>query len=84
MSIQSFVLRRCTSASLSGFPANSGLKCNQFNGGTWPGCAGSIASFAGDAEDTLGCAGVQGVVVVLVVLHQPLFFISYVKTIQLN
>ena len=31
VSIQSLVLRRCASASSSGFPENSGLKYDQFN-----------------------------------------------------
>ena len=31
VSIQMFVLSRCASASSSGFPENSGLKCGQFN-----------------------------------------------------
>ena len=51
-SIQLFVLRRCASASSSGLPANSGLKCDQFNCGAWAGwidwvgigCAGGITS----------------------------------------
>ena len=31
--IQSFVMSRCASTSSSGFPENSGLKCDQFNCG---------------------------------------------------
>ena len=42
VSIQSFILSRCVSASSSGFPANSGLKCDQFNCGTGPGCASDL------------------------------------------
>ena len=39
VSTQSFVLSNCASAS-SCFPANSGLKCDQFNCGMcWIGCA---------------------------------------------
>ena len=33
MFIQSLVLSKCASASSSGFPENSGLKCDQFNCG---------------------------------------------------
>ena len=66
--IKSFVLRWCASASSSGLPANASLKWDQFNCGTGPGCTGGAA----------GCAGGAGVVVVLVVLHQPRLFISYV------
>ena len=58
VSIQSFVLRRCASISLSSFPANSGLKCDQFNGGTWPGCASHIAGCTGGAGGTAGYAQV--------------------------
>ena len=40
-------LRRCASASSSGFPANSGLKCNQFNCGTRAGCIGCAWGIGG-------------------------------------
>ena len=50
MSIQSFVLRRCVSASSFGFPANSGLKWDQFNSG----CTGGAAGYTGWAA---GCVG---------------------------
>ena len=52
-----FVLKRCTSASLSSFPVNSGLKCDLFNHGTGPGCAGSTASCVGGEGGAAGCAG---------------------------
>ena len=45
VSIQLFVLNKCISASSSGFPANSGLKCDQFNCGTCCiGCSGTGSS----------------------------------------
>ena len=58
VSIQSFILRRCVSTSSSGLPANSGLKCNQFNCSTeagWIGCVG-----IGCAGCTSGCIGGMG------------------------
>ena len=48
VSIQSFVLRRCASASSSGLLVNSGLKCYQFNCGIWAGWIGYVG---------IGCAG---------------------------
>ena len=50
MSIQLLAIRKCASASLSGLPANSGLKCNEFNYGIRTGCIGCI-------RGTLGCTG---------------------------
>ena len=70
VSIQSFVLRRCASTSLSGFPANLGSKWDQFNcdivlgctcgtdscaGGTW-GCVGGAGCCTGGAGGTAGGA----------------------------
>ena len=60
MSIQSFVLRRCVSASSSGFPTNSALKCDQFNCGNEPGCASGITICSGGAGGTTGCTGGMG------------------------
>ena len=60
MSIQLLVLRRCASASLSGLPANSGLKCDQFNcgiGAGWIGCAGRAIGYAGGTGGA-GCTTV--------------------------
>ena len=57
VSIQSFVLRRCTSPSSSGFPVNSDLKWDQFNIGIGPGWAGGIAGCTGG---TAGCGGGTG------------------------
>ena len=58
MSIQSFILRRCASASSSGLPAKYGLKCDQFNCGTsagWIGCVG-----IGYTGGMGGCTGGKG------------------------
>ena len=60
MSIKSFVLRRWASAFSSGLPANSGLKCNQFNCGNGPGCAGGKTGCAGGPEGITGCTGNTG------------------------
>ena len=85
VSIQSFLLRRYASASSSGFPANNGLKSDQFNCGTRPCCSGSTTSCAGVGGDTTGFTGgtevLQVVVVVLVVHHWTSFFISYGRII---
>ena len=57
MSIQSLVLRRCTSASSSGLPIKSGLKCDQFNwgiGACWIGCVGGAGSYTEGAGGTAG------------------------------
>ena len=56
MSIQSFVLSRCASASSSGFPENSVLKCDQFNCGKGTGCIGGAWGMGG----YLGWAGGWG------------------------
>ena len=58
MFIQSFILRRCASASSSGLPVNSGLKCNQFNCGTRAGGIGCMG--IGCAGGTSGCIGGMG------------------------
>ena len=50
VSIQSFVLRRCASASSSGLPVNSGLKCDQFNCGIC--CIGYVGA---DTGSYTGC-----------------------------
>ena len=58
VSIQSFILKRCASASSSGLHVNSGLKCDQFNCGTcagWIGCVG-----IGYIGGTGGCTGGTG------------------------
>ena len=63
MSIKSFVLNKCASASPSALPANSGLKYDQFNGGANPGCAGDTTDYAGGTTQgktaccASGCAG---------------------------
>ena len=60
VSIWSLVLRRCASASSSGLPVNSGLKCDQFNCGIGAGridCVGGTISCAGGAGSCMGGAG---------------------------
>ena len=56
-SIQSFILRRCASASSSGLPANFRLKCDQFNCGIC--CIGSagIGWLGGIGSCTEGAFG---------------------------
>ena len=59
MDVQSWVLRRCASTSSSGFPANSGLKWDQFNCGTgsgWTGYEGRTGCVGGAG----GCTGGTG------------------------
>ena len=59
-SVQSLVLQRYASTSLSGLPANSGLKWNQFNWGTgarWIDCVGGIIHCAGGAGSCTGGTG---------------------------
>ena len=60
VSIQSLVLRRCASTSLSGLPAISGLKCDQLNCGIGAGligCEGGATSCAGGASSCTGGTG---------------------------
>ena len=69
VSIQSFILRRCASASSSGFPENSGLKCDQYNCGTWTGwidCTRGIGGCTGwvcgwGASGACSAYGAEGV-----------------------
>ena len=59
-SIQSLVLSRCTSASSSGLPANSDLKCDQFNWGIGAGricCVGGVICCAGGVSSCTGGTG---------------------------
>ena len=58
MSIWLFILRRYASTSLSGFPVNSGLKWDQCNCHTGPGCTGGTAGCTGGAGCCVGGAGV--------------------------
>ena len=45
VSIQSLILIKCASASSSGFPENSGLRCDQFNCAmSFTGCAGGCGT----------------------------------------
>ena len=39
------------------FPANSGSKCDQFNCGTWPSCAGGTTGCPRGVGGTTGCTG---------------------------
>ena len=71
MSIQSFVLRRCASASSSGLPENSGLKCYQFKCGMGTGCFGCEGVLAFVLEGQKVLVVQQEVVVVLMVLCLP-------------
>ena len=88
--IQSFVLSKCVSASLSGVPAYSGLKCDQFNCSIcWIGCMG--AGWLRNAGGCTGCIGGWGACSAcrakstwgaggteeLVVLHLTCLFIIY-------
>ena len=57
VSIQSFFLRRCASASSSGLPANSHLLWDHFNYGIGLGWAGETT---GCVVGTAGCAGGPG------------------------
>ena len=60
VSIQSLVLRRYASTSLSGLPVNSGLKWDQFNwgiGAGWIGCAGETIGCVGGADSCTGGTG---------------------------
>ena len=62
MSIQSFVLSKCASTSSSGFPENSGMRCDQFNCGT---CGAGYCSAWGSwgtwgAWGALGTSGAWG------------------------
>ena len=68
---------------------------DQFNRGTEPGCTGGAAGCTGGAAGCTGgtascvggagvpqvLCGLQGVIVVLVVLHQPFLFMSYTRLI---
>ena len=56
VSIQSFILSKCASASSLGFPGNSGLKCDQFNCGMC--CAGT--GWSGSIGGWTGCTGFCG------------------------
>ena len=82
MSVQSFVLDRCTSATLSILPENSGLNCDQFNGGlgcTW------IVQIQIVFEVSLVVVGVlwvQLVVVYLIVLEVLLVVIVAIEVIR--
>ena len=58
VSIQLFVLSKCTPVSLSGFPENLGLKWDQFNGSM---CSMSCCSACG-AWGTWGAWGAGGAV----------------------
>ena len=58
VSILSFILRRCTSTSSSSLPVNSGMKCDQFNCGTWAGLIGCVG--IGCAGGTISCIGCMG------------------------
>ena len=59
VSIQLFVLSDCALASSSGFLENSGLKCDQFNGGICGmGCCGTSGSWG--TWGTWGTAGIGG------------------------
>ena len=62
VSIQSFVLSKCASASFSDLPANSGLKCDQFNCGICCICyMGTSWSWAtGGCTACCGCCGACG------------------------
>ena len=60
MSIQSLVLRRCASVSLTGLPANSGLECDQFNCGIGAGCIGCVAGHVSCAVGAGSCTGGTG------------------------
>ena len=65
VSIQSLVLWRCVSTSLSGLPVNLGLKCDQFNwgiGAGWISCVGGTTGCAGGAG---GCTGGEGIPLVV-------------------
>ena len=78
--IQSLVQSKWTSAS-SGFPENSGLKCDQFKCTSccvcWVGCAGYCTCFAG-----FGWAGGLGVLEYLVLAVLP--YLTYFSFILLH
>ena len=60
MSTQSLVLKKCASGSLSGFSANSGLKCDQFNCSAAHFCAigsGCTTGCMRGAGGSTGCTG---------------------------
>ena len=60
MSIQSFILSKCASASPSGLPASLGLKWDQFNCGLW-GIPGAIEALGKmDSEGVIGLKGTFG------------------------
>ena len=66
--------KKMSSASLFGLPANSHLKCDQFNCCDGPGCVHGTAFYTGNASGTTSCIwGRTGGSVVLVVLHQPFY-----------
>ena len=66
VSIQSLVLRRCASTSSSGFPANSGSRCNQSNCCTgpwlywWSWLCRRYIWLCGRCTDATGGAGAAG------------------------
>ena len=72
MSIQSFILSRCASASSSGFPKNSGLKCDEFNCGmcctSYAGCCGWGGWVVGGAG-TAGACGPASAIFILYYVH---------------
>ena len=45
------------------------------------GCTGEATGCAGGTGGAAGCSEAAGVVVALMVLHQPYLFISYIKLI---
>ena len=57
VSIQSFFLRRCASASSYGLPGDLGLKWDQFNCHIGPGWTGGTTGCAGETTGCMGGAG---------------------------